>query len=127
VGQLSLDGGSTFLSGTWGSGTSGAQHTSSRFTGNGKVNPNVVLCSSTNRILNITNSGFRTVTLTLKGTPGVQYFIVTHTNVTQPISAWPPVPGSTNTAPAGNGVWSLSISNPAPTAAYRMETTSPCP
>lgn len=124
LGQLSLDGGTTFLYGTWGGSGSGAQHISNRFTGVGQLNPGV--CSSTNRILSITNSGIGTVTMIIQGTAGSTYYVVTHTNVLQPIANWTPVPGSTNT-PSGNGVWSLSISNSVPAAAYRVEAALPCP
>ncbi len=126
IGQLSLDGGATTAaSGTWGSPTSGAQHTSSRFTGIGLLSPGV--CSSTNVIVGVTNAGNRTLTLTMRGSVGAQYYVVTHTNILQPFSSWQPVAGSTNVVSAGNGLWSLSISNPAPTGFYRVKALQPCP
>ena len=126
IGSLSLDGGATTAaSGTWGSPTSGAQHTSSRFTGIGLLNPGV--CSSTNVIVGVTNAGNRTLTLTMRGSVGAQYYVVTHTNILQPFASWQPVAGSTNVVSAGNGLWSLSISNPAPTGFYRVKALQPCP
>jgi len=98
---------------------------SSRFTGTGTLNLGV--CSSTNVIIGVTNNGNRTLTLTMRGTSGSQYYILTHTNLLQPIANWQPVAGSTNIVSAPNGVWSLSISNPAPTGFYRIKALSPCP
>jgi autotransporter-associated beta strand protein len=126
LGQLSLDGGATTAaSGTWGSPASGAQHTSSRFTGIGLLSPGV--CSSTNVIVGVTNAGNRTLTLTMRGSVGAQYYLLTHTNILQPFTTWQPVTGSTNVVSAGNGLWSLSISNPAPTGFYRVKAIQPCP
>src|SRR5262249_31316414 len=61
IGQLSLDGGSTFFTGgSWGPIGSGAQHTSSHLTGTGLFNiGNTVTCSQTNRIVGVTNNGNR--------------------------------------------------------------------
>jgi autotransporter-associated beta strand protein len=125
IGQLSLDGGSTFTpGGTWGPVGSGAQHTSSRFIGSGLLN--LGACSQTNSIVGITNNPNHTVTLTMQGTFGAQYYLVTQTNVTQPIANWQPVPGSTNQVSAVNGIWSLTVSNSTPTAVFRVKAVSSC-
>jgi hypothetical protein len=125
IGMLSLDGGSTFAAGgTWGPVGSGAQHTSSRFTGTGLLNLGV--CSSTNRIIGITNNGNNSFTLKIQGTSSAQYYLLSQTNLNQPIANWQVVPGSTNTAVAGNGIWTFTVTNPAP-AYYRVKATSPCP
>jgi len=123
IGLLSLDGGTTFAAGgTWGATGSGAAHTSSRFTGTGLLNLGV---SCPNVFLGITNNGNGTFTLKMQGTSGNQYYLVTQTNVAQPAANWQPVPGSTNTVSAPNGIWSFTVTNPAP-AFYRVRATTSC-
>jgi hypothetical protein len=125
IGQISFDGGATFVpGGSYGSPTSGAQHTSSRFTGNGQLN--LAACSATNSIVSITNIGTNKVTLTMQGTFNAQYYLLTQTNVAQPMVNWQIVPGSTNQITAPNGIWSLTVSNPAPSAVYRVKAVSSC-
>jgi len=126
IGLLSLDGGATSAAGgTWGPIGSGAQHTTSHLTGTGLLN--LGACSQTNRIVGITNSGNRTFTLTMQGTFGAQYYLVTHTNPAQPIATWQILPGSTNQVSDPSGVWSLTVSNPAPASFYRVRAISVCP
>jgi autotransporter-associated beta strand protein len=125
IGLLSFDGGATFTpGGSWGPIGSGAAHTSSRLTGTGLLNLGV--CSATNSIVGITNNGNHTVTLTMQGTSGAEYSIITQTNVAQPMTNWLIVPGSTNLVTAPNGRWSLTISNSAPTSFYRVKASSSC-
>jgi autotransporter-associated beta strand protein len=124
LGLLSLDGGNTFLpGGTWGPIGSGASHTSSRFTGTGIVT--IPVCSSTNRILGMTNNGNGSFTLQMQGTSGALYYLVSQTNIAQPLINWKGVPASTNLVSAGNGIWSFTVTNRAP-AFYRSKAISSC-
>ena len=124
IGLLSLDGGSTFApGGTWGATGSGAAHTSSRFTGTGLLN--VSVCSQTNSIVAITNNGNSTFTLKMQGTSGAEYYLVSQTNIAQPLVNWQNVPGSTNQVSAGNGIWTFMVTN-RPPAFYRVKAVSSC-
>jgi hypothetical protein len=84
------------------------------------------ICSSTNRILSVTQNGGNSLTLNLIGTYQAQYYIVSQTNVAQPLANWTPVPGTTNTVANPSGLWSVTVTNPAP-AFYRAQAMSPCP
>jgi len=88
------------------------------------VNSAVTL-SQTNVILSILNNGDGTYTLNLLGTPQAVYYVAATSDVTQPMSAWTNLIGSTNTAPA-NGQWSFAVSNAAP-AYYRSIAVNPAP
>jgi len=124
LGLLSFDGGNTFATGgTWGSSTSGASHTTTRFTGPGLLN--ISVCSSTNRILSITNNGNNTYTLQIQGTFDASHYLVSQTNITQPQANWGIVPGSTNTVSAPNGIWNFTATNRAP-AYFRVKAINSC-
>jgi trimeric autotransporter adhesin len=87
---------------------------------------NSAICSSTNRILSVTQNGGNSLTLNLIGTYQAQYYIVSQTNVAQPLANWTLVPGTTNTVADPGGLWSVTVTNPAP-AFYRAQAMSPCP
>ena len=84
------------------------------------------ICSSANRILSVTQNGGNSLTLNFIGTYQAQYYIVSQTNVAQPLANWTPVPGTTNTVANPSGLWSVTVTNPAP-AFYRAQAMSPCP
>ena len=74
--------------------------------------------------MSITANGDGTYTLSLLGTPGASYYIISSSDVGQP--TWSPVAGSTNTAPGPSGEWSAVVSNAAP-AYYRSVAINPAP
>jgi hypothetical protein len=84
------------------------------------------VCSQTNRLLSITGNGGNSFTLHLIGTYQAQYSIVAQTNLTQPMANWQPVPGSANIVSNPSGVWSVTVTNPAP-AYYRAKAATVCP
>jgi hypothetical protein len=87
------------------------------------INPN---CSQTNAVLAIANNLNGTFKLTLVGTPGAYYYMVTQTNATQPMANWAVVAGSTNVATAPSGVWYFTATNAAPRY-YRVAAVTVCP
>jgi fibronectin-binding autotransporter adhesin len=70
--------------------------------------------SQTNAVLAITNNLNGTFKLALVGTPGAYYYMVMQTNVTQPMTNWTVVTGSTNLVTDPSGVWYFTATNPAP-------------
>jgi autotransporter-associated beta strand protein len=113
--------------GTWGSTTSSAANKNAAFTGNGLLNvaTGSAVLSTNNDILSITNNGDGTFTMQMLGTPGAIYYMTSSGNVTNSMSAWTPVIGTTNTA-NGSGNWSTVVSNPAPVF-YRAKAVNPHP
>ena len=93
------------------------------FTG---VISNNVVYSYTNVVHSLTASGGGTYTLSLIGTPGAQYYLVSSADIRAPMATWTPVVGSTNIASSPNGIWSCVVSNPAP-AYYRPVAVNPAP
>ncbi len=91
-----------------------------------QVISNSVVYSTTNAIVSLVNNLDGTFTLSLQGTAGAQYYVVSSQDVSTPVSAWTPVAGSTNTAPGPSGAWSLVVSNPAP-AYYESVAVNPAP
>ena len=83
------------------------------------------VCSQTNALLSITPNGGNSFTLNFAGTYQAQYYVVAQTNLTQPMANWQPVPGSTNTVSNPSGLWSVTVTNPAP-AFYRSKAMSVC-
>jgi autotransporter-associated beta strand protein len=125
IGLLSFDGGATYAApGIYGPVGSLAPNTDSRLNGNGYLN--VGALSTTNVILSISNNANGTFTLNMLGTPGARYYLVSTNAVQAPISTWPAVSGSTNTALIPSGNWSFTVSNAAP-AFYRSVAVSPAP
>jgi hypothetical protein len=85
------------------------------------------LCSGTNVLQSITRNVDGTFTLSFQGTPHSQYYVVTHTNVAQPMSTWTPLAGSTNVVTNTSGLWSFKVTNTAPSRFYRSRAASVCP
>jgi len=83
-------------------------------------------CSQTNVVLSITNNGGNSFTLNLLGTYQAQYYVLYQTNAAQPMTNWLAVPGTTNTVTNASGLWSVTVTNPAP-AFYRVKAMSVCP
>lgn len=126
IGALSMDGGATLAAnGTWGSGTSGAANTDTRFTGTGILQVGVV-CSATNGIVSITSNGGGSYTLLVQGTQNAQYSIVSTNDPTAPVATWPAIPGSTTNLAPADGLWSITVTNAGP-AFYRSKATTACP
>jgi autotransporter-associated beta strand protein len=111
--------------GTWGAIGSGANHESSLFTGTGMLLVGVVF-GQINRILSIVDNGGGTSTLTLQGTPGAEYSLVSSADVTALMNTWSTVTGSTQLAPAPSGVWTFPVSAAGPRY-YRLKATNPGP
>ena len=84
---------------------------------------NSVICSATNLILSVTYNGGNSVTLTNIGTTNAVYYVVSQTDVSQPLASWTPVAGSTNTNTAG--IWTITLVNPSPIF-YRVRAVNPC-
>jgi hypothetical protein len=82
-------------------------------------------CSLTNKILSVTANGGNSFTLNLIGTYHAQYYILAQTNIAQPMANWLVVAGSTNTVANASGLWSITVTNPAP-AFYRSRAISSC-
>jgi hypothetical protein len=59
------------------------------------------------------------------GTPGASYYLTSSGNITNSMSSWTPVVGTTNTA-NGSGNWSTVVSNTAPVF-YRSTAVNPHP
>ena len=87
------------------------------------INPN---CSQANGVLAITNNLNGTFKLTLVGTPGAYYYMVTQTNVAQPMANWAVVAGSTNLVTDPSGVWYFTATNAGPRY-YRVAAITSCP
>ncbi len=83
-------------------------------------------CSQTNAVLGIVRNTDNTHTISLVGTYQAQYYLLSQTNVTQPITNWIQVPGSFNTVTSASGLWSVVVTNRSP-AYYRSKAVYPCP
>ena len=92
----------------------------------GQVVNSLVVYGYAGQILSIVQTGESTFALTLKGTPGANYYLAESADVLQPMSAWTPVASSTNTAPADPGEWTQPVSLSAPRF-YRLMTVNPAP
>jgi hypothetical protein len=82
-------------------------------------------CSKTNRIVSITANGGNSFTLTNIGTYQAQYYLLSQTNISQAMTNWLPVSGTTNTVTNASGLWSVTVTNRAP-AFYRVKAMSSC-
>jgi hypothetical protein len=80
--------------------------------------------SPTNVVLSLVNNGGNSFTLAFVGTPNAQYYLVSSSDATAPLSTWTPVPGSTNTASDPDGQWLCVVTNPAPQY-YRSKAVTP--
>lgn len=83
-------------------------------------------CSSANALANITQGVGNSFTLSFVGTPQALFYVLSGTNASQALSTWKAVPGSTNRAAVGTGLWSATVTNPAP-AFYRAKAITACP
>jgi hypothetical protein len=83
------------------------------------------ICSQTNSVQSVTHNYNGSYTLTMVGTPGAQYYVVSSGVIEAPLADWTPVMGSTNTVGA-DGTWSCVVSNPTP-AYYRPVAVHPAP
>ena len=84
-----------------------------------------VIYSTTNRLTSVVKSGSSFIVNAL-GTPGAQYYMVTSHSITNHMTNWTPVAGSTNTASTPNGTWSCTVSGSAPSY-YRSVAVNPHP
>jgi autotransporter-associated beta strand protein len=84
--------------------------------------------STTNIILSIANNNNGTFTLSMLGTPGARYYIVSSSDAALPINSWTVVGDSTNTATSPDGFWSyhVVVSNDLP-AFFRSAAINPAP
>jgi hypothetical protein len=86
-----------------------------------------VTCSQTNALLSIGDNLDGTFTLTFMGTPQAEYFVLGSADVAAPMTAWLPLPGSTNTVTNLSGLWQFTVTNTAPQQFYRGAAVVPCP
>jgi autotransporter-associated beta strand protein len=115
-------------SGTWGAVGSSATHQNAAFNPSGAGILNVTtgtVLSTTNVILSISNNANGTFSMEMLGTPGSIYYMTSSGNVTNAMSAWTPLAGTTNTA-NGSGNWFTVVSNTAPVF-YRSTAVNPHP
>jgi hypothetical protein len=93
-----------------------------------QVVTNSIIYSTTNIILSIANNNNGTFTLSLVGTPGARYYIVSSSDVGLPMSSWTAIGNSTNTASSPAGLWSyhVVVSNDFP-AFFRSVAINPGP
>jgi fibronectin-binding autotransporter adhesin len=84
------------------------------------------VCSQTNALLGIVYNGGNSYTLNFQGTPSATYYVLSQTNAGLPLTDWIPVPGSTNSAASVSGLWSVTVTNPAPSF-FLSKALQPCP
>ncbi len=92
-----------------------------------QVVPGAVVYSQTNVVASMVDNGNGTFTLSFIGTPQAQYYVVTTTDPAALIPVWQAVPNSTNTAPAPDGAWSITVTNDSTQRFYRSAAVNPCP
>ncbi len=92
-----------------------------------QVVQSALVYSQTNAIAAMVNNGDGTFTLSFVGTPQAQYYVVTSSDPTTLMSGWAVLPSSTNTAPAPNGVWSVTVTNDTSQRFYRSAAVHPAP
>jgi hypothetical protein len=78
----------------------------------------------TNTVVSATLNSDGTILLTFAGTPQLDYYVVSSTNLLAPVDDWVPVPGSTNTVTNIGGLWFLTVTNDAPQRFYRSFSAS---
>jgi hypothetical protein len=88
------------------------------------VNP--VTCSATNELLSINANLDGTFTLSFRGTPQAQYYVVSSPDVSAPMAGWSVIAGSTNTVTDPGGLWSFVVTNSGPQLFYRSAAAVPC-
>ena len=90
-------------------------------------------CSSTSNVLNLMQTPGNNFTITLLGTTNAQYYLLTATDLTVPMTNWTVLADSTNTAT--NGVWyytgTAGMLGDNPTSGvvrfFRAKAVNPCP
>jgi len=92
-----------------------------------QVVTNSVIYSATNIILSISDNNNGTVTLNLLGTPGAEYYLVSSSDLKLPLSSWPILGGSTNTASSPSGLWSQVVGMTNSSAFFRSVAINPAP
>jgi glucosylceramidase len=97
-----------------------ASATTQPFTVHASVSPP----SQTNYVAGITPQNGGSYMLQFVGTPGVQYFVQTTTNLAPPI-VWAAVSGSTHTVTNANGLWELTVSNHSAQQFFRAAVAAP--
>jgi hypothetical protein len=88
------------------------------------VNP--VTCSATNVLLGINANVDGTFTLSFRGTPQAQYYVVSSPDLAAPVASWSVVSGSTNTITDAGGLWSITVTNAGAQLFYRSAAVTPC-
>ena len=83
--------------------------------------------SQTNAVSSIVDNRNGTVTLRFVGTPQATYYVVTSSDPLGLLPGWGVLPNSTNTAPAPDGVWSVTVTNDASQRFYRSAAVNPQP
>jgi hypothetical protein len=68
-----------------------------------------------------------TLTLSFRGTPQAQYYVVSHTNAAAALTDWVPVAGSTIVVTNTSGLWNLTVPNSGPSRFYRSVAATVCP
>jgi hypothetical protein len=82
---------------------------------------------STNLAIVDLNDGYKSIRLDFQGTPNAIYYVVASSDVTTGMGSWNALPWSTNTAAAGTGLWSCTVTNSATQQVYRAKAVNPCP
>ena len=82
---------------------------------------------STNLAIVDLNDGHKSIRLDFQGTPNAIYYVVASPDVTTGMGSWSLLPWSTNTAAAGTGLWSCTVTNSASQQFYRAKAVNPCP
>ena len=92
-----------------------------------QVVTNSIVYSTTNIILSIANNNNGTLILNLLGTPGSQYYIVSSSDITLPMSSWTILGGSTNMASTPSGLWSQLVGMTNSATFFRSVAINPAP
>lgn len=90
------------------------------------VNPAVTL-SQTNVVLSATDNYDGTLTLRFQGTPGAEYYVIRTADPATLAGNWTILDGSTNTASASDGSWSVTVTHLQPQEFYRSVAIQPGP
>jgi hypothetical protein len=67
-----------------------------------------------------------TFTLSFRGTPQAQYYVVSSPDLAAPVASWSVVSGSTNTITDAGGLWSITVTNVGAQLFYRSAAVTPC-
>ena len=92
-----------------------------------QVVQSAIIYSQTNAVSAIIDNKNETFTLSFVGTPQALYYVVTDVDPGALMPSWGIVPNSTNTAPAPDGVWSITVTNDTAQRFYRAAAVNPAP